>query len=152
MQSCGVDGRAGREPVPEHAAAGSQIEEPVLEYGKALVRFKPRVRHKATFTVGDSLNYGDELQGSKLKKADAKSIPVDRLTQHEFKVMARGHSDPADDLRDVQISIHYVEVQFHGGLPISDIRDILFVEEPDAELRALLQQAGIPWRVEQGNP
>ena len=133
-------------------AFGTAREQGAADYGVdayASIRLKPAIRDRTTLILGDSFNFPDSVQASRLLSPDIASIPVTELQKGHIRVLLHSGQIEGDILLDeIQRRMLYVETHYHGGLKVSDIRDILFVDEPQEELARLLRQAGIPWRVQ----
>ncbi|WP_280276023.1 helix-turn-helix domain-containing protein [Nocardia wallacei] len=124
-------------------------------YGRIEVVLKDDVRQRATFCVGDSLVYS----GSQFDGKPARTMPSPLLDPRpeSFGVVPLSANVAVDDhaLRGIERDYsgalfrrhQFVESHIHGGVTLSDIDHINLPEPPDPELRAALDDAGIPWRV-----
>ncbi|WP_187684785.1 helix-turn-helix domain-containing protein [Nocardia wallacei] len=130
--------------------------EKAATYGRIEVVLKDDVRQRATFCVGDSLVYSGSQAGGKR----ARTIPsplLDPQPESFGIVPLSAKAVTVDDQplrgtdRDYSGNLfrrhQFVESHIHGGVTLADIDHINLPEPPDAELRAALDNAGIPWRV-----
>jgi hypothetical protein len=117
-------------------------------YGDAVIRLRPPIRDRMTFTIGDSLDHPRDLQADRPGQASPRSYPIQpagaRLTAMQ---LIRSPADAAENLWRIQNAFHYIEVQYHGGLPVRFIQDVAFPLPPPANVQAALTRRGIPWRV-----
>jgi hypothetical protein len=94
------------------------------EYGCAAIRLKEKIKARTTFCIGDSL------------KSESAPLPYDEAALPE-------------NLDEI---IPYVEAQFHGGVTLQDIAEVVFlVSRSAASLHALVSELavyGIPGRIE----
>lgn len=105
------------------------------QYGELIVRLKPAVRNRTTFTIGDSLDLSLEptpLTKPTWKAGDGKDVM--RLKNVNMPHQANGSS--------------YIEAQYHGGLGVEDIQEVVFPgnRRIDPDLIKALDEAGISWR------
>jgi hypothetical protein len=109
-------------------------------YGDVVLRFKPSVRKRTTFTIGDSL--GEELAPSEVEKPGIESTfaNVDVLRANvlsDFLVSGDVGTPGAT----------YIEAQIHGGITPDDIAEVSFPRRDARPVEiAALEQAGIPWK------
>lgn len=97
----------------------------ILEaYGSAAIRFKDEIKARTTFCIGDSLMQQD--------------API-------------AYSEDALPERIDEI-IPYVEAQFHGGVTVEDIAEVVFLlERSNASIQSLISElasVGIDSRIE----
>ncbi|MGW5520448.1 alpha/beta hydrolase, partial [Nocardia africana] len=129
--------------------------EKVAMYGRIEVVLRDDVRQRATFCVGDSLVYS----GSQFDGKPARTVPSPLLDPRpeSFGVVPLSADVAVEDhaLRGIERDYsgalfrrhQFVESHIHGGVTLADIDHINLPESPDPELRAALDNAGIPWRV-----
>jgi len=119
----------------------------LLQYGRAAVCFKPSVLARTTFTVGDSM---DETIAGSLPAMAARSVSAASWLASSPKLgdALKYPSAPAL-LRNADARVNYVEAQYHGGLGVGDIAEVVLLDEPTAVLRALLRANKIKWSVVQ---
>jgi hypothetical protein len=128
------------------------------QYGSAVVRFKPHVRTRTTFTMGDSLAiwsdpYKAELP-SRLDTPRASSLPAAYAADLALSIL-RGKD--AETVRwetkravaRVYDTRYYVEGQAHGGaLRAADIRHVTFMHAgPSPELAERMRALGITFNI-----
>jgi len=106
-------------------------------YGDVAIRFKPEVRAKSTFTLGDSLDEGGSEDAPRMLPN-----PVLKPTG----TAASNYNSPEGNtslIKDV-----YTETQMHGGVSKSHIAHVVFHSKaPSAALTKLLQRENIPYSV-----
>lgn len=80
-------------------------------YGEIAVKFKPHVRDRTTFTLGDSLGpmCSSELAPAPVNKPDY------RAADHQVERIARG----------AEVS-GYIETQIHGGVTMDEVEEVIF--------------------------
>lgn len=107
--------------------AGSKESGAVNMYGDAIVRLKPEVRDRTTFTLTDSL--GEVDRGTILPQpienpsvlAALPGLPDDIVGVWKYRTA----SEPLDG-----ISYPYAEAQIHGGVTLNDIAEVI-IRDPD---------------------
>ncbi|MFE9320125.1 NUDIX domain-containing protein [Nocardia sp. NPDC052278] len=129
--------------------------EKLAMYGRIDLVLKDDVRERATFSVGDSLVYSGSVWGGK----PARTIPSPLLDPQpeSFGVAPLSANVTVEDQplrgtnRDYSGQLfrrnQFVECHIHGGITLADIDHVNLPEPPDPELRAALENAGVPWRV-----
>lgn len=94
------------------------------EYGSAAIRFKDQIKERTTFCVGDSLRNN-----------------ITPIAYDEGKLPV-----------DIDTIVPYVEAQFHGGVTVEDIAEVVFlVERPTNSIKGLMQElasCGIDSRIQ----
>lgn len=121
---------------------------------QAMVIFdKEKVLKDTTFTIGDSLIYGD---GKDIKRVIAPSL----ASEPEFRGGFFGFTNGIDDIESLkkcsfldlfsrQDNLTYCEIQLHGSTAksVDNIAAVVFSSEPPVSLKIKLQEKGIPYRV-----
>jgi Phage Mu protein F like protein len=133
---------------PDFAGFKHGLEEGSSQYGDAVVRFQPWVKQRATMTIGDSLDLGPMLQASRLDAVSHRSFPSEFLMASPSSAMT-AIEHPGDGLANLKLfrrKFAYVELQYHGGLRLNAVRDVMFLDDPDDDLVRLLAERGIAWR------
>jgi Domain of unknown function (DUF4157) len=109
-----------------------------------VLRLRPSVRPRTTFTFGDSLD--ETLSGL------SPDVGAEPLTQPSA-LAAQGTTDPLRLASLAEVSAGsspvYTEAQVHGGITLADIGEVVFTNgvRPSPQLRAALDAAGLRWRV-----
>jgi hypothetical protein len=136
------------------------MHDPLTQYGRIAVRLKDGVLNRSTWTAGDSLNHNGGLLGEPGK---ALSTPSPILTPSHRSIsapvlnpknMSKSHHallryDPFLHTREglTPLADDYIEAQYHGGLSVGDIHEIVFHRKADREdIAPKLDAAGIPHR------
>ncbi len=113
----------------------------VSSYGSVVAVLHDSVRERTTFTRGDSLNNGANVYASPLSKPDIYSMDfeTDDPSKHgqNLKKMVGNEN----------LMGRYMETQFHGGIKLSDVVEMIFTEQmPSAQLQKLMGEKGVDWR------
>ena len=120
------------------AEAGPKLDTiTVRHYGGVVVDLKPSVKDRATITLNDSL---DEFTvATPLKNPDCVSMSV-----HSFQL------PPAYVKHTTKVE-PYIEVQMHGGVPVTDIQKVHLPHTEASDIQANLiehlDRYGIPWEI-----
>ena len=113
-------------------------------YGTVILRLRPEVRRRCTFTIGDTL---DQTLAARLPAFAPAPLERPRLLA----------ANPARDLlavstfADAADRIHrYAEAQIYGGVTHADFLQVVFSARfrPTHDLVTELEEAGIPWEVQ----
>ncbi len=113
----------------------------VNKYGPIAIRFNDDVGRCTTVTFGDTLtasNGTDELTmvATPFKNPDGRS----------FRTFVPGESVP-DPLNASDADLmKYAELQYHGGLSVNDIAEVVFHDKPPQSVLDKLQNLGISYR------
>lgn len=115
------------------------------QYGSVAVRFKPEVLARTTFTVGDTMD--ETLAGQDHTVAAVPALsPSWIASSPDMGDPLKSPSAPAW-LRAVNREAGYVEAQYHGGLDLGDIAEVVLNASPAPSLRQLLRKNKIKWSV-----
>jgi Protein of unknown function (DUF3626) len=124
--------------------SGSDESGMVGQYGDVILRLRPSVRCRATFVVGDSLDYAiGQATGPVF-------VPQPVLRPRYLALIAP--TDPLDcnALADASpLPYRYAEAQIYGGVRPADIVEVIFTPgiAPEAATKNLLQIHELPWKV-----
>jgi hypothetical protein len=138
---------AGGAQRPVYGYLSGTLEATPAQYGDAVLRLRPAVRARTTFTFGDSLD--ETALGMRARVAGE---PLTRPTA----LAAQTGTDPLalGSLADVESGGYstYTEAQVHGGVTLADVQEVVFTNGviPSPQVRAALESAGIPWRIVAG--
>lgn len=148
------------------APRGSDDFARVQGYGEVRMVLRDGVRERTTFTFGDSLdNYrvGDFHLNVAPRPLDDAKFDAYRF-QAPSRYVEHAAIDPLD-LKSVSewserqtpagsFKGEYVEAQIHGGVKLSDIKEIIFDagSPPSEALKASLEERGVAWRMEGAPP
>lgn len=108
------------------------------QYGDVRLVFKPEVRERTTFFVGDSFHMdGEPERGvpSPLNKPDGLSWGV--LEDRDYT------------LKEIADDYFYTEAQIHGPLTFNEVDRIEFRTPPSPDLQSALAGRGIRWTLQQ---
>ena len=124
----------------------------MANYGGIQVVMNPSVKDRATFTVGDSLDYNaprgvmaspvrDPADPARVNPMGSKKIdfnPGGGTSSDRMTVFSSGYDN-------MPTRPSYVEAQIHGGLKTSDIREVRYYKGHDisAGTRKLLEKQGV---------
>ncbi len=118
------------------------------QYGGIQVVFDNRVKDKSSFTVGDSLDYnaGRGIMASPVRnpanpQSDKGKVTLDIPGESN----SRGMRIETKGIDYAKNSPQYVEAQIHGGLRVSEIREVRYYRghEIPAATRKLLEKHGV---------
>lgn len=128
-------------PIYGYLAPSDGPQGVVTTYGDVQVVLKDSIRSRTTAMVGDSMGY--YLSGA--------PGPLDdpgwrAFTPHEFEGSPIGQLERDYDGAAFNHT-HYIEAQIHGGVTTDDIAEVVLPSAPSPELRRLLEQAGVKWRM-----
>jgi len=137
---------------------GGLSDEVLLGYGAVVVRFKPDILKRTTFTVGDSL---DQVTVADARGLAAKpmrhrmaAFPVNRpswlaVPKPMGDLLDFAHAEAlAQATLSTSPRLHYVEAQYHGEVTLADVEAVIFLKKPPSEeTRRLLNEKGIPYEV-----
>lgn len=114
-------------------------------YGTAAVKFKPSVRERTSFTVGDSLDMNMNAIGGRLIPSMLDDVKAESTMGDSF---ARESKDPSVMSIQALARYKYTEAQVHGGANVNEIDEVVFhKDEPSAALANALRKAGIRYRI-----
>jgi hypothetical protein len=139
---------AGGAQRPIYGYLSGTMEATSAQYGDVVLRLRPTVRPRTTFTFGDSLD--ETTLGIRPTVAGE---PLTRPTA----LAAQRDTDPLrlGSLADVESRGYatYTEAQVHGGVTLEDIHEVVFTNGviPSPQVRATLETARIPWRIVRGS-
>lgn len=157
----GIPKQAGANERPVYAALehpertrslqGGQNNQ-MANYGGVQVVMNPSVKDRATFTVGDSLDY-NAPRGIMASPVRDPANPVRQYAETEDKRVKLDFSGGPDS-QGMRIRTSYdagptppsyVEAQIHGGLKTSDIKEVRYYKGHDipAGTRKLLEEQGV---------
>jgi hypothetical protein len=124
----------------------------MANYGGIQVVMNPSVKDRATFTVGDSLDYNaprgvmaspvrDPADPTRVNSMGSKKVdfnPGGGTSSDRMTVFSSGYDN-------VPTRPSYVEAQIHGGLKTSDIKEVRYYKGHDipASTRKLLEEQGV---------
>lgn len=116
-----------------------------LAYGSAMLRLRPDLRARTTFTFGNSLD--DTNPGA--------TTPVFSPCPVERPTSAAAHTDR--DILDVTLlaaatRYGYAEAQIFGGVTVDNIEEVVLDTPSNQGLVELLDQHQLQWRIEGGTP
>lgn len=115
------------------------------QYGEVAVRLKPEVMARTTFTGGDSMD--ETLAGfSPTLAAMPANSPKWEAMSSELRDLLKYPSAPTL-LRNVDARVGFLEAQYHDGLTLSDIAEVIFDERPSPALIRLFRTNKVRWRV-----
>lgn len=125
-----------------------RLRENVGSYGEVRVRLKEAVRDRATATMCDS--FDDTALAAPAKALDDKVLLATVMGQYftgepDDKARKRMQSLLSDPAAFSQ----YVEAQYHGGVSVQDIEEVMFHKRPSRETVQKLENLGIKWSVGQ---
>ena len=118
------------------------LEENTYEYGNCIVKLKRETRKRTTFTGDDSLCTG--LVASKIDKPKLTSLLPD------IDVLSENVKTMKDCIQNQEYS--YIEAQFHGGVFVEDIEEIILDEnqyedkESMKEVEKRIKKYGVKFR------
>lgn len=129
-------------------------DDPLAQYGRAAIRLKPHMRERATWTAEDSLDYTGSGQAPTMAPS-----PVTAPSHRSINIGAPIEDSP-DALKYQAAPLHnaekterpedhagYWEAQYHGGIKLSDIAEIVFAAPPKAALKQALAAKNVSFRV-----
>jgi hypothetical protein len=120
----------------------------MAQYGGIQVVLNDSVKDRSTFTYGDSIDF-NEPQGIKASPVRDPANP--KSYQGKIKVSYSDDNPHSKGMRietskdDPGITPPYVETQIHGGLKLSDVKEVRYYRgnEIDQKVRSLLEQNNI---------
>lgn len=122
-------------------------------YGGIQVVFNPSVKDRATFTVGDSLDYNSprRIMASPVRDpaAPVRTEGKGKDKNVDLKIGPERHSGNMEIVSgyegDTRVTPSYVEAQIHGGLKASDIKEVRYYRGHDipSSTRRLLEEQGV---------
>lgn len=111
-------------------------------YGSVVVKLKEDLRERATVTFGDSL---DRTAGGIRPR-----LAPTPLADPKWNSLSYSTYNPATEIatyEDAISHVGYLEVQYHGGVSVDDIREVVFTENaPTKEVVEMLEKKRIKWR------
>lgn len=107
----------------------------------ASVKLKPDILDRSTVTFGDSLDATVAGRDPALMP-----VPAGDIDHRAASLLSQ---DPLewDSLEGV---FPYPEVQYHGGVRVEDIDEVVFGDSPAPDVTGRLDALGIPWSVQPG--
>ncbi len=115
-------------------------------YGEAEIVLTEGAKSRATFTLGDSLH--GHLRPMGIDQMDNAS-DMDWFFSNQSRAWIERNADAirrGEDVADDPFS-DYLEIQVHGGVDLSDIKEIVFRTEPDETTKKLLAKRNVKWRM-----
>lgn len=151
----GVSSRSPAETRPVYGYLGNDPfgNTDLEHYGRVAVRFHRDVLDRTTYTFWDSLDLIDPpsyFTGGPRMAPSTMTNPQRSAVPHDAPRYV-GDNVAAFELQDILDVDHldqvwpYVEAQYHGGLTLDDIAEVV-LDDTDTGLEDLLNEAGIPWR------
>jgi hypothetical protein len=132
----------------DHGGYRTRGERSVANYGSVSVRIKESARERASVTAGDSLSRRTAVQA---QMANGASAPALGIGDFQWDLVHQAIFEDKASLEGVRAAInealYYIEAQFHGGLDVDDIQDVVFGYYPSLAIREALAARRIPWRV-----
>jgi hypothetical protein len=130
-------------PIYGYLATSQSPKALVSTYGSIRVVLKDDVRSRTTAMVGDSMEHSLEGSPSLVDAPDwAAFTPGSNDNSHRpIGKLERNYGGTAFN-RDT-----YIEAQIHGGVSLDDIAEVVLPSQPSADLRKLLADRGVTWRV-----
>lgn len=117
-------------------------------YGDAQITLKPDVLERTTLTIGDSLNtFTDGVPFKYGGSADATGLG--NVTEAEKAYAYHDITGKNYFLQSKEFfnNAFYLEAQYHGGLKVSDIKEIRFSDVVHQDITTKLDELGIKWKV-----
>lgn len=146
-------------PIYGYVAQEGTYVDGVESYGDIRVTIKSTSRRKTTVTMGDSLTGGGNTMGaSAIDDLDYSSFSPVGIQRHSYTdpnstiSVSRFHGGLVDEVVTAPGGYGYVEAQYHGGLNVSDIEFVWFVDEPQEDTIALMDKLGIDWKIDVDAP
>ena len=115
------------------------------QHGRVQVILKDTVRDRTTAMIGDTLD----------DKHAARPSPVNAPEWESYNryFLDDAHGAAGRSLNSQHFRVAgYAEANIHNGLPVSDIEEIVFPDQPDPKMRDKLEKEKIPWRVIPSRP
>lgn len=120
-------------------------------YGDATIILKDEVKERTTFVVGDSLDVsrrGDVPSAIPMpvNAPSHEACPLEYMSEdfpHQWAVKDASYINKNEGAG----ACAYIETQVHGGVKLSDIKEIVFSYEPPKAIRDKLQAKGVSYRV-----
>jgi hypothetical protein len=123
-------------------------------YGYVVLRLKDELKARTTYTFEDTMSSTDGGTEPFICPRPLKVPSADT-----FNCSNQPNWDLHEIFDPLLISsieegmqkkyFRYVEVQIHGGVYISNVKEVIFPDKPTKKLRCLLADAGIPYRVQE---
>lgn len=138
----GVDVGAAERPIYGYLSGSNEAI--LHQYGRAVIRLRPEVAARATFTLGDTLDdvqiHGPLFAPMPVTRPGVEAAPS-VVDLYETPTLAQA------------TRYGYAETQVHGGVSLADIEEIVFVSgiRPDDRTLDLLDENGIQWRIAEGD-
>jgi hypothetical protein len=125
---------------------GSDERRALPQYGDVVLRLEPWLRHRTSFVFGDSL---DHTIGQRMPMFAPSLVARPKITSLDprFDILSCAPADATDP------RYGYIEAQIHGGLSLSDAREIVFTigQHPDQAMVDYMQARRIQWRMVHGD-
>jgi hypothetical protein len=120
----------------------------VRQYGSVVLRLRPYVRARATFTFGDSLDQASTLSAEPPFAPAPLAQP--RMVALNSEIDCLTAAKPADA---VDSRYRYIEAQIHGGIRPIDVQEVVFTlgTSASAPILAALSRMGLPFNVVPGD-
>lgn len=111
------------------------------QHGRVQVVLRDSVRGRTTAMIGDAL----------AQQTQARPSPLTALEHWSYNPAYA----PKAALGDLELDLEskrfrgygYADAQIHDGVAVDDIEEVVFPEQPSAQLQAKLDAKGVPWRV-----
>lgn len=141
----------GRRPVHGyvaiHGIGPADDDFHLSQHGRVQVVLKDRVRTRTTAMIGDALD----------QQTQARPSPLTALEHWSYNPAYTPTDAPGDqaerNLNEKKFrSYGYADAQIHDGVEVDDIEEVVFPDEPSAQLQAKLDQKGVSWRVIPSQP
>lgn len=113
----------------------------LMQYGEVVLKLKPHIKDRSTFTDSDSLDYGVY---SRLYPSPVNHPSIFSLfgVTNQTDVL---HYWAPDSSHNPDNTIYW-EAQIFGGVTLSDIDEIILPSAPTGSLKDLLDSSGVSWR------
>lgn len=122
--------------------SGSDERHALPSYGTVIATIDPRLRARATFTIGDSL---DQTAHARIPAFAPSPLVAPELLSIDARVDLLG----ASDFANASASSHrYAEAQIYGGVRLEDLLALEFTAGlgPSQALAEELQTIALPWK------
>lgn len=114
----------------------------VNKYGLIAIRFNDDVGNRTTVTFGDTLTASNSID-----QLDMVPTPLKNPDGRSFTTFAPLNGTVPDPLNASDAKLmKYAELQYHGGLSVNDIAEVVFHDKPPQNVLDILQNLGILYR------